>query len=104
MQLTTQEIREALVPRLMELSRAGCKVFIEIDNLMYQVNSVRGIPHAKFCMDGSGLELNAEFFRNMFDEEGYGVDITLEDIMEVLSIDINVWNYKEKITALTTKS
>ena len=77
MQLTTQEIREALVPRLMELSRAGCKVFIEIDNLMYQVNLVRGIPHAKFCMDGSGLELNAEFFRNMFDEEGYGVDITL---------------------------
>ena len=102
--ITTQEIREALVPRLMELSRARCKVFIEIDNLMYQVSLNRGIPIAKFCLDGTGPELNAEFFRNMFDEEGYGVDITLEDIMAVLSIDINVWNYKEKATALTTKA
>lgn len=88
----------------MELSRAGCKVFIEIDNLIYQVTMKRGIPYAKFCMDNTGPELDAEFFRKIFDEEGYGVDFTTDDIMEILSVDITVANYKEKITALTQKA
>lgn len=100
---TTQQIQEALVPRLMELSRAGCKVFIELDNLMYQVMLKRGIPYAKFCMDNTGPELNAEFFRKIFDEEGYGVEFTLEDIMDILSVNITVWNYKAKMVDLTSK-
>lgn len=105
MPITDEEILTAIVPRLEELSKAGCRVFIDFDGFPQEVFVGRnGLLYSKW-IEGGPTELDSNFFQRLYKSD-YGVDfeVTIEAIMELMWVEVTVANYKEKITALTPKA
>lgn len=107
-----ETIRKTLVPRLKELQAAGCRVFVEFDDLTYQVDldeSDKPYAHHRFFPEHRTY-INRYFFDKMYspirksEREGFVPEYTLEDALGILWVEITVQNYKEKITALTKNS
>lgn len=101
---TTEEILAVVVPRIKELAKAGCKVYIDFDGFHQEVYVDRnGRLYAKW-IEGGPTELDSNFFQRLYKSDyGNDAEITVQSIMELLWVEVTVENYKEKTTALTPK-